>query len=233
MANIRLAPPPSKDGFLTNTTLEGPTNFWRTITLNSPLIGAALLAGGGALAGWHLTPVIDRVISPSFSDENNSGSEWDYMSDRERREKRKTNAIWGGLLGGMAALAPVVSPDAPYWGLWKYGPMHKQTSMWNSIPIGAGIDMINNNKELSDAAKLNSLALLSSFNAPPTATVTGNDLVGQAIGTGISAAEGAAVGFLTAKVLGLSNPSSTAILGAVTNTLGVGPALAGSLIFGH
>lgn len=236
-ATQQLAPPSTPKGWLTDKTLEGPAKLWRTVTFNSPLVGAAILGGTTALAGWHLSPWIDRIISPKFSEDDQQASDdqqsWEYMSSEERRDKRKTNAIWGGLLGTMAALAPVVTTKKPYLGLLSYGPMHKNNNMWGAIPIGAGMDMINNNHELSDAAKLSSLALLGSFNAPPTATVTGNDLIGQAIGTGISAAKGAAVGFMTAKALGLSNPGSTAILGAVTNTLGLGPALAGSLIFGH
>lgn len=241
MNNVKLAPPPYTKGFLGDATLRKPAKLWRGLTLGSPLVGAALIGGGLAAAGWYGAPWIQRVLAPKFGiDPDEYG--WEDQSVAEQRAARKNSAWLLGGLGALAALAPYASWDAPGFGMLKYAPMgtpakapmQKRESLgWSSLPINGAMNMILNNQEMSDRTKMNSLALLASFNAPPTTQITGNDLIGQAVGTGLSAATGAAVGFVTAKALGLPNPSSTAILGAVANTLGPVPALAGSLLLGH
>ena len=82
--------------------------------------------------------------------------------------------------------------------------------------------MIIHNHDLAPEMKENALSLLGSIDTTGNDTITGGQLVGQAIATGKSAAAGAAVGFLTAKALGLPTPRSAAIVGAVSNTLGPG-----------
>jgi len=102
-----------------------------------------------------------------------------------------------------------------------------------ALPLDQCKDLINHNPMLEPYVKGQALALLDSFNAPPTQPINGGNLIGQAIATGQSAATGLAVGWLTAKALGLPNPKSTAILGAVANTLGPWSAVATSLALGR
>lgn len=211
-------------------TLRTPVKIFRNLTFNSPLVGAGalgLLAGG---IGYKLAPYIDRILSPKFG----GGRYYDDLSE-DQRKKRKL--LWGtgaGLLTAMGFLSTQYTPDRPWNGMKTYAPM--------TIPKHASFDglrlddcsrLIMSNDDLTREQKENSLRLLNSFDAPPQTVVTGNNLVGQAIGSGITAATGAAVGFLTAKALGLPNPRSTAILGAVGSTLGVGPALTLSTVFGQ
>ena len=208
---------------------------FRTVTLGSPLVGALATAALAGVAGWHGGPLLDRILSPKFG-----GSSNDYYDDEyTRRARRKTWAWAAAALGGLAFLGSQFSLKRPGYGLLKYHPMEdekplqKTGSMYDGIPLGQATDYIQNNPYLSPDMRYNSLALLNSFGPQPNMQITGNDLVGQAIGTGLSAAAGAAVGYLTANVLGLPNPTSTAILGAINNTLGPSAALTTSMVFGH
>lgn len=223
---------------------EGILNFnfgklnkaFRALTLGSPIVGTLVTGAGLGLAGYHagpwLTKKLVRLTSPQFADRIEDLDK--YTTAEDRAEQRK---MWGwlGALGGLALGAGIhYAPGAPWYGFKEYAPMHHTASnSWDSVPIYQGLQMINDNPALSPEMKLQASTLLTSFNAPPTATVTGSDLVGQAIATGQSAATGMAIGYLTANILGLPNPKSTAILGAVANTLGPGAALIASTVFGH
>lgn len=208
----------------------------RNVSLGSPVVQSLLLGGGLGLAGYYggpwLTKKLVRLTSPKFADRIDDLDR--YTTKEDIAEQRK---MWGwlGALGGTAlGLGIHFSPNAPGYGLLQFAPMHKTTSAtWDSIPIYQGLQLINDDPALSPEMKLQASTLLTSFNAPPTAMVTGSDLVGQAIATGQSAATGMAIGYLTANILGLPNPKSTAILGAVANTLGPGAALVASTVFGH
>ena len=238
----------------TNTGSSGwlPKSFrtvnkaFRTATFGSPIVGSLATAALAGLAGYHLGPSIDRLLSPIF------GRRSRRVSEREERRRRKTWGWSAAALAGLAFLATQFSTKRKGYGLLSYAPMgqpnvrtaalpaappsalRKNSSGWEpSLTIGESAQLIMNNPTLDPYIKEQSLSLLHSFDAPVNTPITGGTLVGQAIGTGRSAMAGAAIGFLTANVLGLPNPSSTAILGAVQNTLGTGPALATSVIFGH
>lgn len=225
----------AKDGIL-NFNLRGLNEAVRTASLDSPLGTAALFGTGLALAGYHagpwLTKKFVRLVSPQFSRHMDNYEQ--YLTPEDIAEQRKTWGWAGGILGAMATLGYHFSPNAPGYGLLKYPSLSKNESAeWNSLPIGQCMKMIEDNHALSPTMKMQSMSLLNSFNAPSTTQITGGNLVGQAIATGQSAAAGMAVGYLTASLLGLPNPSSTAILGAVANTLGPKYALLGSTVFGH
>lgn len=208
---------------------------FRRVTFNSPIAGALATAALTGLAGYHAGPMIDRILSPRF------GQMSDYYDDEYTRQRRRKAWAWAAAaLGGLAFLSSQFSTKRPGYGLLQYHPMGDGIPLqktgsgpYDSLTLDQCSDLIMSNPNLTPTMRMNAMSLLNSFNAPPSTPVSGGSLVGQAIGTGLSAASGAAVGYLTASVLGLPNPSSTAILGAVQNTLGTPAALMASTVFGH
>lgn len=208
----------------------------------APIIGTGLVGLGLGALGYHVGPWLDRimrrVVSPKFRGQ--ADDEDDYEDPETIRDSRR---FWAGLLGGGGALLTAglnFNTKRPWYGFKYYSPMYKPASAlpkkaaaWDDMTIGQGMQLLHENNSLSPEMKLQSMQLLNSFNAPPNTPINGGTLVGQAIATGQSAMAGAAVGYLTASVLGLPNPTSTAILGAVANTLGPSSALAASMVFGH
>ena len=225
-----LDPSANIEGIL-NASPRTPIRLARALTLNSPLVGAAAIAGGLGLIGHRFGPEIDRLLSPMFGGKKSRRSE----SEEEINERRR---MWGYTLagiGGLGFLSTQFSTKAPGYGLLSYRPMGKEASrsMYNTLSIQDSRDLILGSRDLSFDAKQNALSLLRTFDAPPTTHIGGGDVIGQAVATGISGMKGAAIGFITAKAPGLPNPSSTAILGAVANIAGVKPAMATSVIFGN
>lgn len=243
-----IPPPKQTEGWFPGT-LRPVTKTWRALTFNSPLVGAAVLGGGLGLLGYHFAPklskLFNRITSPIFGGKAEDENEEVPWSKSDRRDF----GITLGSLGALGILAGSFSPDSPGYGVLQYDPMDKRESagenpihnplhkeavgLFDSISLGDAADLIKSDPNMDVGTKLDALSLLSSFDAPPTTQVNGGNIVGQAIATGKDAAFGGALGFLTAKAIGLPNPKSTAILGAISNTLGVMPALATSLIFGH
>ena len=242
-------PPPKQNPGYLNFTLRPVTKAWRTATFNSPLVGAAVLGGGLGLLGYHYAPklskFVNRITSPLFGGGQQEEDDQDDMP-WSKADRRSFGLTLGGL-GALGVLAGAFSTSSPGFGLLQYNPMSKTSSsnyitknplyktanVLDSISLKDAADLIKSDPNLGLGTKLDSLALLNSFSTPPTTQITGGDIVGQAIATGKDAMVGGALGFVTAKALGLRNPSSTAILGAVANTLGIMPALGTSLIFGH
>ena len=230
-SNTMVTPPGDKAKL--DFGLGGLNKAFRTISFNSPLVGAGITGLGlGALgyyAGPYLAHMVQRAASPKFGKGGNSAPRINVSQARQD---------WAVGLGGAGLLAVIlanISLNAPGYGLFKYPALRKKSSgnVWNDMTLGQGMQLIQNTPNLSDEARTQSMILLDSFNQPPSTRITGNDLVGQAIATGQSAAVGAGIGYMTAKLLGLNNPSSTAILGAVSNVLGPRAALIGSTVFGH
>ena len=229
---IGVAPGPERTEGWMPKSLSWLTKGFRAISLGSPLVGAAEIGALGWWLGNKYGHKIQRLVSPkSFT--GNPELDPDFDTEEERKDR---NNVWGwglGILGPLAFLAANYHPGAWDKGMLTYHPMTKNASAFNSLSLDDSRAMIMSNPGLTDTQKMMSMGLLNTFNAQPAMPITGSTLVGQAIDTGISAATGAAVGYLTANALGLPNPRSTAILGAVTNTLGVRPALALSAIFGN
>lgn len=220
--------PARTKGWMPNT-LSWLTKGWRGVSLGSPLVGALEMGALGWWLGKKYGHTIPRLLSPR-SFRGVAPDEYDHAA---RREMGNTAAWTLGILAPLAVLAANYQPNAPGKGLLTYSPMSKDGSAFGSLTLDDGRALIMGNSELTDTQKMLSMNLLNTFNAPPSATITGADLVGQAIATGQSAATGMAIGYLTANILGLPNPKSTAILGAVANTLGPRAALIGSTIFGQ
>lgn len=230
---------PEYKGWL-STTLRTPNRLFRAATFQSPIVGTLALTALASLAGWHAAPLVDRIVSPRFGG-------MPAPDEDTLKKRRRAWAIGLGTLAGLGFLGMHVSPNREGYGLLQYPSMDVEPPVstssgelqktgsdpFSGLSIQDCTDLIKANNSLTPEMKINALSLLRSFDAPPTTTVNGGSLVGQAIDTGLSAAAGAAIGFITANALGLPNPSSTAILGAVQNTMGTGPALATSLIFGH
>ena len=231
---------PGERSGLLNTNLKPVTKAWRAATFGQPLVGAAYAAAAMASAGYHFAPWFKkqfvRFVSPAMSEKDKKDLEaGDPPEGSEEDKSTRRTAAWVlGMLGGLTVLAANLRPGDKDYGLLHYEPMEKTGSgSYSSLPLGQCIDMIRYDSKLEPYVKGQALNLLESFSAPPSQPVNGGDLVGQAIVTGQSAATGLGIGWLTAKVLGLPNPKSTAILGAVANTLGPWAALSTSLAFGH
>jgi len=198
----------------------------------APLIGVGLVGLGLGALGYHTGPWLERKIRRMVSPKFGGDEDDDYETEEDREDARK---FWMYGLGGAGALlTAALNADntKPWYGFKHYPAMTKRANAWNDITLGQGMEMLSE-AHMDPTVKAQSMLLLHSFNAPPATPITGNDLVGQAIATGQSAAAGMAVGYLTASVLGLPNPKSTAILGAVANVLGPKSALASSVVFGH
>jgi len=237
-----------------------PTLAWQVGTLGQPLIGAAYTAAALGFLGYKTAPWFTkqfaRLASPMLSEDEKRelNTPDELKSPADVKKERRT---WAGVLAALGALGVIglnYRPNAPDKGLFSYAPLEKaapappaekpappagipKTNSFpmapGMLPLGQCVDMINSNPNLEPYMKGQALTLLDSFNAPPMQPINGGNLVGQAIATGQSAATGLAVGWLTAKALGLPNPKSTAILGAVANTLGPWSAVATSLALGH
>lgn len=221
---------------------------------------AAALGYLGYKTGPWFTKKFARLTSPFLSAEERK--ELNTPTEKKPAEDvKKERKTWAGVLAALGALGVIglnYRPNAPDKGLFSYAPMHvppkesppaANTTVsqpaagipkndnfpmpQGTLPLGQCVDMINSNPNLEPYMKGQALTLLDSFNAPPMQPINGGNLIGQAIVTGQSAATGLAVGWLTAKALGLPNPKSTAILGAVANTLGPWSAVATSLALGH
>ena len=209
----------------------------------APLIGVGLTGLGLGALGYYAGPWIERVLrrtlSPKFG--GKESDEDDDFNHPESEEHARKFWMWG--IGGNGALIAAglnLNSDRPWYGFKHYSPMYKASSAipkkadaWNSMTLAESMRMIHDNPGLTPEMRMQAMQLLGSFDAPPSTTINGGDLVGQAIATGQSAASGMAVGYLTASLLGLPNPKSTAILGAVANTLGPSAALTASMVFGH
>ena len=242
-------------GLLSGVNLKIPTLAWRAATFGQPLVGAAYVAAALGLAGYKAGPWLTRTLAKRLSP-SLSGKPGDQLAEdlaqasaEDESEQRRT---WGGILAALGALGTIGlnwRSGAPGNGLFSYAPMvssarrggapvsgiAKTNSMPDlspSLPLGHCINQIYSNPELEPYVKEEALTLLHSFNSPPEQPINGGNLIGQAIATGQSAARGMAVGWLTAQALGLPNPRSTAILGAVANTLGPWSALATGLVLG-
>jgi hypothetical protein len=219
-------------GWLQGKNLGWLTKGLRIASLGSPLVGAAEVGALGWWLGNKYGHKIQRLVSPK-SFKGDPDVDPDYDTPEERKER---NSVWGWGLGGLGALAFLAAnyrTNAWDKGMLTYSPMSKESSGWDSLTLEDSKALIMSNPDLNYDQRMMSLSLLNTFNSSPTTPINGPTLVGQAIDTGLSAATGAAVGYLTANALGLPNPRSTAILGAVTNTLGVRPALTLSAIFGN
>ena len=173
-----IPPPKQTEGWLPGT-LRPITKTWRTLTFNSPLVGAAVLGGGLGLLGYHFAPklskVFNRITSPIFGDKD---TEDDDNENSWSKADRRDFGITLGSLGALGILAGAFSPDSPGYGVLQYNPMEKQTNagdtkvhnplhkdasgLFDSISIADAADLVKADPNLSIGTKLDALSLLSS-----------------------------------------------------------------------
>jgi hypothetical protein len=92
-------------------------------------------------------------------------------------------------------------------------------SMFNppTVQANMALDSIANNNTLPMSVKETSMRILGSFS--PKENISNQDIINRAVSTGIDAVKGGAVGFVTAKALGLPNPWVTAGIMAGINAI--------------
>ncbi len=207
-----------KKGFLSGVTLEGPNKALRAVSMGSPLVRAALVGGAGYLGTRLASPYLMKYTAPMLLGQNAED-----LSEEERQELTKWLSIAGGAVGLGLPLASDIDPGQPWWGLKKFKPMIRKTESFDfnnemdAIPLGYAKESILANPRISPMTKSTSLMMLNAFDAPASTPITFDDVVQGAVETGMSALKGGAVGFLTAKVLGLSKPMTAVGIGAATS----------------
>ena len=207
-------------------------NFIREISLNSPLVKMGLLGTAGYFGGRALAPWLSRFMSPNIpgvtTDEYGNPVEtvdsWETMSDESRETARKDAGI---VLAGLLA-APTLINNLNFkrslWGLatFPYKGIEKDNSAWSipynpSMPVSYAREAIEDSNMLLPSVKATALSIMDTF--PNDAQVDSTSVINRAIDTGIDALKGGAVGFVTAKALGLPNPMVTAGIFAGINTI--------------
>ena len=223
-----------KKNGLFNWNFDKVDNFMRSVSLNSPLVKMGILGTVGYFGGRALAPVVTRILSPNVPGVTtdqwgrpvNTMDSWSTMNDKDRNDMR--NMMGWGLAGLLAAptLINNLNFKKPFWGLNKFPAKHleKNNSAWvipsqpfadePTLPVGYARDVITSSPDLKTSVKATALGILDAF--PQNAQVSSSSIIDKAIATGADALKGGAVGFVTAKALGLPNPLVTAgILGGL------------------
>ena len=221
-------PPPIKKDGMFNWNFDKLDNVVRAATFNSPLVKMGLLGALGYFGGRKLAPTITRVISPhipgvmkdSQGNPINTADSWSTMNEKDQNDLR--NTMGWGLAGLLAAptLLNNLNFKEPLWGLGQFSSKHleKNNSAWAippdpfaeapTLPVNYARDVIMSSPDLKTEVKATALGVLDAF--PANAQVTSSSIIDKAIETGWDAVKGGAVGFVTAKALGLPNPLVTA-----------------------
>ena len=228
---------PIKKNGLFNWNFDKVDDFIRTVSFNSPLVKMGLLGTAGYFGGRALAPWVTRILSPNVpgvtKDKNgkpvDTVDSWETMSDEEKEETKSTHGwIAAGLLAAPTLLFNL-NFKKPFWGLGQFPDKHleKNNSAWaiNSqpfestptLPVNYARDVIMSTPDLNPSTKATALGILDAF--PSNAQVSSPSIIDKAISTGIDAAKGGALGFVTAKALGLPNPMVTAGIFAGINTI--------------
>lgn len=205
--------------------LRNLDNLYRTVTLNSPLLGAAGIGVGGYFLGKAAYPLLHALLGPTANAVKNKfipfagGS--DHIERPSDQDIRNAGYITAGL-GALLALVPHFNTNRPFFGLGSY--MKKKSNAVpfinsnNAIPLGMAREAIAGNTTLSPIARMEAMNVLNALpNQNQNAGVTTNALLNASINNGIAASKDAAVGYLTAHVLGLPNPAKNAISTGLTS----------------
>ena len=92
--------------------------------------------------------------------------------------------------------------------------------MQPAIPLGTAREMIAGNNHINPITRMEAMNVLNAIpNQNPTTPVTNSSIVDAAIRNGLSAAGDAAIGYVTANALGLSNPGGIARMTGATSFL--------------
>jgi hypothetical protein len=207
-------------------------NFMRKVSLNSPLIKMGILGTAGYFGGKAVAPWISRLLSPNiprvtvdaYGNPVTTVDSWETM-DEESREIARRDA--GLLLAGLLTAPTLINNlhfGKPLAGLatFPYKGIEKNNSAWAipynpSMPVSYAKDVISDSNMLLPSVKATALSILDTF--PNNTQVDSPSIINKAIDTGIDALKGGALGFVTAKALGLPNPMVTAGIFAGINTI--------------
>lgn len=222
---------PNIDGWFSGN-FDKLDNFIREVSLDSPLIKMGLLGtagyfGGKAAAPWisrFLSPNIPKVTVDAYGNPVYTVDSWETM-DEESKEIARRDAGW--LLAGILTVPTLINNlhfGKPLLGLatFPYKGIEKNNSAWSipynpSIPVNYAKDAIADSDMLLPSVKATALSILNTF--PNNTQVDSPSIINKAIDTGIDALKGGALGFVTAKALGLPNPMVTAGIFAGINTI--------------
>lgn len=218
-------------------SLDGIDNFLRTISFNSPLVKMGILGVPAFFLGRKLAPTATRLLSPNLNKLPETAQmgvgaldSWDDMTDEDQRFTANTI---GGLTAAAFILPTLVNnfdENKPWFGLKEFSPksIEKTESGFGAVsynpftamptvPVQGAINYLQTNPVMAPPIQHASINLLQSF--PSNASVNNTDIVKQAVSTGKDALTGGALGFVTAKALGLPNPWVTAGIFASINSL--------------
>ena len=224
---------PNKEGWFSGN-FDKLDNFMRKVSLNSPLIKIGILGTAGYYGGKAIAPWVSRVLSPNIPkitvDEYGNPVEtidsWETMSDKEKEIARRDA---GMVLAGILAAPTLINNlhfGKPLLGLatfpYKGIGIEKTNSAWAipynpSMPVSYAKNIIADSNMLLPPVKATALSILDAF--PNNTQVDSPSIINKAIDTGIDALKGGALGFVTAKALGLPNPMVTAGIFAGINTI--------------
>lgn len=215
---------------LFDTNLAALDDFIRAVSLNSPLIKMGLLGVPAYYAGKALAKPLTRMLSPQLDklkgvkrDDMSAIDPWQYMSKEERES---TASTMGSLLAAMVTIPTLINNldfDKEWWGLKSFSPkdgIGKEGSALD-YPIGMhdlfnpptintsqALGVIQTSPLLTQPTRTAAVDLINSL--PPGVRVNHQDIVNTAVEQGKDALYGGALGFVTAKALGLPNPLVTA-----------------------
>lgn len=222
-----------------NFNFDKLDNFFRTISLNSPALKAAILGTAAYFGGKAATPFISRLLSPKIPGMDIAGNQgYDDLYPEEQEDLKKNVGTIAAIIAAAPTLIHNFDTNSPGLGWIRFpykasykGPFHeklssglsKKANLFNpvysmqTIPLSMAKNTIINHNTLTPMTKATSLAILNTF--PENSTVTGKNIIDRAVSSGIDFAIGAAGGAITAHALGLPNPYTTALITGTINTL--------------
>lgn len=218
-------------------SLDGIDNFFRTISFNSPLVKMGILGVPAFFLGRKLAPAVTRLLSPNLSKLPDVAQEGlaglDSWEDMPEEDQRFTANTIGGLTAAAFVLPTLINnfdQNRPWLGFKEFTPKklektesgfgavnYNPFSNMPTIPVQGAINYLQANPMMPPTIQNASINLLQAF--PTTANVSNTDIVNKAVSTGKDALAGGALGFVTAKALGLPNPWVTAGIFAGINSL--------------
>ena len=124
---------------------------------------------------------------------------------------KKAN-MYGMMPVGMPPPTMGMMPALPYMNAMN------NPYMQPALPLGTAREMIAGNATMSPATRMGAMDVLNAMpNQDPAAPVTGSSIIDTAVKNGLSALGDAAIGYVTANALGLSNPAGIARMTGATS----------------
>ena len=127
------------------------------------------------------------------------------------RMSKKAN-MYGMLPIGMPQPTMGMMPTLPYMNAMN------NPYMQPALPLGTAREMIAGNTTMNPATRMGAMDVLNAMpNQDPSTPVTGSSIIDTAVKNGLSALGDAAIGYVTANALGLSNPAGIARMTGATS----------------